>query len=548
MLAQIEGNKIKCYDCYSVKDTLKDFGFKWNKEEKAWESSYHEFLEEELQFLGFEIIKPSEKQAPAELINELKERNPKALDHQLLAAALAIKEKSFLIGDEPGAGKTFTALIYSEYLLAKDLVDIVFIFCPASIKRQWQQEVNKWLNETAFVINGAKKQREKIFWAIRNTNNIKIVILNYELLLTEDVFNFLNSFDRFALVMDEASRVKNPKTKTFKKLYKIASNTEYKLAMTGTPIENSLQEFWGIGYMLKGNKFMSWEDFENNHIYYTEIKPRHLNFYIKKVSGYRNLRRFIAKISPFYIRRKKSDIKQMPLLTEYTREVEQSKLQAKLEDYILQVALEGVKTEMEALTRLSLLRAVADDPRLLLNSDSTYAQKVAKTFEKEIKKAKNNPKIEELKQIIEEHSDKKVIILTQFKRMAKVLYKQFDNAVLVTGDDSNDQKAVKIGQFKNKDYRLLIGTDAITYGMSIDEADVLVNFDIPWSVGKIIQRRDRIYRISSTRPKWVYYLVSEGAEKKVWQILQEKKELFNQVVEGEALGDLRNEILKVLIK
>ncbi|RMD45663.1 MAG: hypothetical protein D6834_03395, partial [Aquificota bacterium] len=121
MLAQIKENKIKCYDCYDVKDALKEIGFRWNKEEKAWESSYSKTLEEFLQELGFEVLKQS-KDIPEQLKNQLKERNPEAFDHQLEAAALAIKEKSFLIGDEPGVGKTFTALIYSEYLLAKNLV------------------------------------------------------------------------------------------------------------------------------------------------------------------------------------------------------------------------------------------------------------------------------------------------------------------------------------------------------------------------------------------------------------------------------------------
>ncbi len=541
MIALVVGDKIKCFDCYSLKEKLKSIGFTFNKDDKSWEIPYSLHVERTIQGLGIEVVK--QKKPSKELVEYLKQRHPEAFDHQIEAASLSIKEKSFFIGDEPGVGKTFTALIYADYLLLNNLVDVVFILCPASIKRQWQQEVNRWLNQTAYVINGTKEQRRKTFLAIKNAKK-RIVIFNYELLLVDDVFKFLNSFENFAIVIDEASRVKNPSTMTFKKLYHLSKKTHYKLAMTGTPIENSLQEFWAIGYLLR--EFMSRQEFETNYVYYTEIKPKNLKFPIKKIAGYKNLKSFIAKISPFYIRRKKTDIKQMPLLTEYTLEIDQTPLQAKLERNIIETAI-TIENTIETLGRVSLLRLVADDPRLLLTSESPYASAVAKEFEEEIRGIKKNLKIDETKEILKEHSDKKVIILTQFKKMANMIFNEFkDDAILITGDDSNDQKAKKVGIFKSRDYRILIGTDALTYGISIDEADVLINFDIPWSVGKIIQRRDRIYRISSTKPKWVYYLVSNGIEKKVWNILAQKRKMFNEVVDGEIYGDLKEEILAVI--
>ncbi len=548
MLAVIKNGKILCYGCYEVKDYLKALGFYWDAENKVWSKEVSNFLLKELKELGVQVItelKPDEK-----LMEELKSLYPFAMPHQIVGTALALQNKSFLLGDEPGVGKTVQGLMYMDYLLGKEIIDFAIVMCPASVKRQWQTEVYKFLQQTLALLTGDKRYRKRLFEeAIKAKYYYPAVIMNYELLL-RDEFEYIMKLKergiRFALILDEASRFKNKDSQTYKKLKEIAKLTEYKLAMTGTPVENHLVEFWAIASILRSG-FMTYKEFEQKHCIVSEVKLPNIKFPIKKVVGYKNLAGFLARISDFYIRRKKADIKEMPPLTEYTIEIELTDLQLKLEDYLTKDIAQARGLSLEQI--ITLLRVINDDPRLLLRSQSEKGHELAIMFRKEIEAFKQNPKIEALYEVLLEHEeDKKILVFTSFAEMAKSLAKEF-NSLLVIGSMNEKERARVIGEFKSRqNRRMLIATDALTYGVSLDEADIVIHFDIPWSVGKLVQRTDRIYRITSTRNKWVYFFVGSGIERKVWEILNSKRQLFNKVVEGHALEDedLRQMLLKAL--
>ncbi len=546
MIAEVRGSTVYAFECYDVKDYLKAYNFRWDPDKRAWVKDLTNGTLRFLQQLGFEIVKPTPKEVSPELYRELKELYPKAFEHQIVGAGLALQERSFLLGDEPGVGKTFTGIIYLDYLLYKGLVKYGLVFCPASIKRQWQQEFHKWVGETALVLEGDPRQRKR-FRKLFFHSRYPVLILNYELLLRKDVQEFLAQIagESFAVVLDEASRVKSPTSKTFRVMKRLLAKTPYKLAMTGTPIENHLGEFWAIGHLLKGQEFMSQEEFEENHCKVIRIRVPYRPYYVPKVVGYKNLRKFLYRVEPFYIRRKKSDVKDMPELVEYEREIPASDIQKLIESRIIELASD--KKGVEELATLQLLRVVADDPSLLLESSSPTAQLIAQEFGMYLQKISKVPKLEELETILEEH-DSKVVVFTSFARMARKIAQHFGKqAIWLTGELSGDEKARRVGLFKSSDEKkILVATDTLTYGISMDEADVLVHFDIPWSVGKLIQRTDRIYRVTSTQGKSVYYLISEGTERKVWEILSSKRSLFSKVVEGEIMGGVKDEIIKAL--
>ena len=546
MLAQVSGDILFCYDCYDVKDYLKGLGFKWNPEKRVWYKK--EFSEKDLKYLktlGFEILTRSKKEVDQTLAQELRQLYPYAFEHQIVASALAIQEKSFLIGDEPGAGKTLTAIIYFDYLLNKGNIDVAVVFCPSSIKRQWRDEVYRFVNEAPVIIEGSPQQRRKLYQLFDSKRTYPLLIANYELVLRDDFYSFLKQLPkgRFALIMDEASRLKNKQSKTFRRMKEIARRTPFKIALTGTPIENSLMEFWAIAHLLRGSEFMSFKEFEKEHVRYFLLELPSRPYPIKKIAGYKNIAKFVAKVEPFYIRRKKSDIREdLPQLVEYTREIELTPLQAEIENFLLEKAKEQEGIALEGV--IQLLRVVGDDPRLLKLSTSDIGKEVYLRFKGEIDKLKTNKKIEELQEVLKEHEGKG-IVFTSFSKMAQIIAKH-TNALLITGQTPQKERARIVGEFKTRDKKVLVATDALTYGASLDEADVVIHFDIPWSVGKLVQRTDRIYRITSKRQKTAYYFISGGIERKVWDILQNKIKLFKEVVEGEALGDLKTEILSLL--
>ncbi len=549
MLAQVEEDKVLCFDCYSVKDYLKKLRFRWDPNRRVWHKEG--VTQQELRYLqslGFEVLYKTKKKVNEDIYNEMRELYPYAFEHQLISASIAVQERAFLIGDEPGAGKTLQAIMFVDYLLYKGYIERAIVFCPSSIKRQWRDEVYRFIKEAPYILEGSPSHRRRIYRLFSMGKEYPLLIANYELIIRDDFFEFLKELEpnAFALVLDEASRVKNKQSKTFKRLREIAKRTNFKIALTGTPIENSLQEFWAIAHILKGKEFMSFAEFERQHVNYYTLNLPHLPYPIKKVRGYKNIAQFIARVEPFYIRRKKEDVrKDMPPLVEYTREIELTPLQREIENYLLEGAKEEKGVALEGV--IQLLRVIGDDPRLLRKSESETGRKVYLKFKDRIDKVKENRKIEELEEILKEHEGK-AIVFTSFSKMAQVLAKSM-NALLITGQTPERERARIIGEFKSKDNRkVLVATDALTYGASLDEADTVVHFDIPWSVGKLVQRTDRIHRITSQRNKTVYYLVSGGVERKVWELLQSKVKLFKDVVEGEALGDMKKEIIALLKK
>ena len=547
MIAQVEDGTVICFDCYKVKDYLKRLGFRWDPERKVWYKIKCSKADlEYLRDLGFEILFKPKKEINEELVSQLRAMYPYAFKHQLVGASLAIEEKSFLIGDEPGVGKTLEAIIYFDYLLFTKKLDYGILMCPSSIKRQWRDEVYRFIGKTPYILEGTPAQRRRTYELFSSGRNYPLLIANYELLLRDDFFEFLKDLEAnaFALILDEASRIKNRQSKTFKRLKDIARRTEYKLALTGTPIENSLMELWAIAHLLRGREFMTFKEFEQEHVRYYVLELPNRSYPIKKVAGYRNIAKFVARVAPFYIRRKKSDVREdLPPLIEQVREIELTPLQKAIEEELVHrarkekgIALEGV---------MQLLRIVGDDPRLLKLSTSEIGREIYFRFKDQIDGFKTNRKIEELENLLQEHEGK-IIVFTSFSNMAGILARHF-KALLITGQTEARERARILGEFKSReDRRVLIATDALTYGASLDEADTVVHFDIPWSVGKLVQRTDRIHRITSTRNKTVYYFVSSGIESKVWEILQNKVKLFKDVVEGEALGNFKREILTLI--
>lgn len=542
MLLEFKDGFIYVYDGYEYKEHLKLLGFWWNSEQKRWERFYDDVVVQHLKRFNPYIVNHIKKQADQTLVEELRQMYPFAMEHQLVGTALAIQNKSFLIGDEPGVGKTLQAIMYIDYLLAKGAISHGIIFCPSSIKRQWRDEFYKFLKVSPFIVEGDRQLRRLIFTQALRKTSYPVLILNYELLLREDVFNFLSSLESYALVFDEASRFKNKDSKTFKLVQALANKTEYKLALTGTPVENHLAEFWAVGFILKG--FMDYKEFEEKHLIVQKVQYANTAFPVKKIIGYKNLRSFLFRIGEFYIRRKKSDIKELPALTEYVRFIELAPLQKQMEEYLKERIASAKGLNLESI--ITLLRVINDDPRLLLASQSEIAQAIVERFKHEIERFKANPKLDELQSIVEEHEGKKILVFTSFAKVAQLIANEF-KALMITGSTDEKTRAKIIWEFKNRDSNILVSTDALTYGVSLDEADIVVHFDIPWSVGKIVQRTERIYRITTARNKWVYFFVGSGIESKVWEILQKKRTLFNQVVEGDVVDEeIKSALLRVL--
>jgi len=163
-------------------------------------------------------------------------------------------------------------------------------------------------------------------------------------------------------------------------------------------------------------------------------------------------------------------------------------------------------------------------------------------------------KLPEVLGVIDELGENKVIIFTQFKTMARIirdymLEHNYRKPLLLTGDNSQEERMRGIEEFKEGKYQVMIATEIFSYGMNLQFADILINYDIPWNPARLNQRIDRIHRIGATRGKIIINLIAEDIEEKVYDVVRSKQDLFDKVVNGEAIDDdsVRKEILQKLI-
>jgi SNF2 family DNA or RNA helicase len=477
-----------------------------------------------------------------------------AMPHQIEAAVNCLSEQYYLIGSEPGTGKTYMSLIVADWLLRHNKIERAIIFCPSSIKKQWQDETGLWISRDSLVVTGTPKKRKEIYDA---ADQYPILIMNYELLQRDDISHLARGA---LLICDEATRFKSSKTKTYRSIKKLTAVSAGCVAMTGTPVENSLTDFWNVIGILHPD-LISYQYFHDNYAVTEEIKLRRRKTTVHKIVGFQNIPDFLRKISPFYIRHKKRDVKAgLPDIIRSNRFLDNTPIQDQCEKELIDIAYgyhnykseEAYDVMEEAHKRgifsvLTLLRLVSDDPRLLKDSTSPAAELV--DVNTDIPDDFSGPKVEELDIILEEHMGQKVIVFTQFSKMAHLLQTDHIGSLIITGEHKEDVRNERLKQFRNSpDHNLLFCTDALAYGVSLDEANVLVNFDVPWAVGKLVQRSERIDRISSTETKYIYNLISTGAEMHVWEVLSAKIQLFKDAVEGEAISDesLRDLLIKKL--
>lgn len=512
MEAHLVGNRIKLYFRYNQRliDKIKAInGRQWHPIERAW--SVPVSAVNIVRRLGFMVDgidrklleKASSKQRRyKELPIILRNRYPFLYPHQNECAVRGIIEKNLVIADDMGLGKSIEALT-----IAKELNKKIIIFCPSSIKDQWQDEAKKWFDLDLQVIKGTPRQR--IY------NNPTGIILNYEL-LSRDYKKIFEYCYGQTVIFDEASYLKNHKAQRHIQSSKL--NPKYSFALTGTPIETKLRDAFNIGNIIVPG-WMPSSEFYDDYCIMEEITTRYKDkrtgedVYkkINAVVGHKNIPRFMKRLTEISIRRLKKDILELPPKTVYKRVIPMSPQQRKLEGFI-KSELEDAKIE-----EFVILAILGNGVELLEKSNSRIAKKVNSNF---VLKA-DSPKLMELLRVMDELSDKKIIIFTRFKKMQPFIAKTLgdDNCIIGNGDTKDKLGLIK--EFEKNECRYLIVTDAFNYGVDIPFGTALINFDIPWNHAKLKQREDRIHRLSSKASVTIINFVSEGIEEYVYSKMME---------------------------
>jgi len=428
-----------------------------------------------------------------------------------------------LLADEMGLGKTVQAIAACELLRRTRDIRRVLVISPASLKGEWEDQIAKFTDLPSHIIQGPRAKRLQQY-----DGSAFFFLANYEQ-VRPDVEEINTTLAPDVIILDEAQRIKNWQTKTATTVKRLKS--PYAFVLTGTPVENRIDEIYSIAQFLDPQLFGPLFRF-NRDFYELDEKGRGI--------GYKNLNRLHDRLQPILLRRRKEDVEgELPGRTVNTYFVPMHKEQTlRYDEYEAKVARLAAmarerplrKEEMERLQQyLACMRMLCDTP-YILDPDCRIS-----------------PKLKELGNILQEimeDGDHKVIIFSEWERMLQLVGAQTDELGLGhawhTGKVPQPQRRAEIRRFKNDpECCLFLSTDSGSLGLNLQVADVVINMDMPWNPAKLEQRIARAWRKHQKRSVQVINLVSEGTiEHRMLPLLEQKRALAAGVVDGKGDNEM----------
>lgn len=404
-----------------------------------------------------------------------------------------------ILADEMGLGKTIQTIAF--LLSNKDKKSIVIT--PTALIYNWKNELEKFAPTLKVgLLHAAKSEREKI---LDNIDNYDVILTTYTT-YKNDIDKYKNiNFDY--CIIDEAQNIKNPDAIITKAIKNV--NAKVKFALTGTPIENNLMELWSIfdfimpGYLYNKSKFKS--IFVNNDKNIIELK---------------NL------IKPFILRRTKKEV-----ITELPDKIEQ-KIIIDLEkehkraykgyvNLITRKIKENNQDNITVFSYLTKLRQLCLSPELMVKN---YQGR--------------NSKLDVLINIINDSSDEKILVFSQFTKVLEVIGKRLNEENIsysyLDGKTSAKDRVKLVEEFNTNNNKVfLISLKAGGTGLNLTSANIVVHFDPWWNPAVEDQASDRAHRIGQKNVVNVIKLIAKGtAEERVINLQETKKELIEDVING----------------
>jgi len=438
--------------------------------------------------------------------------------YQRTGALFAAKAGRCLIADEMGLGKTIQAIAAVEILARTMGLERVLIVAPTSLKHQWQQEIAKFTDRTTHVIEGLSTRRAQGYAA-----ESFYKITNYEVVHRD--LDLIGQWRPELVILDEAQRIKNWKTRTAQSVKRLAP--EYALVLTGTPLENRLEELHSIVEFVDRFRLGPMFRFLDEHQHVDETG---------RVVGYRNLSKITETLAPILVRRTKSEVlPELPERLEKRLFVPMTEQQKRHHEENREIVAQIV-----AKWRRFGFLSEADQRRLMIalqnmrmSCDSTYLLD---------KQTDYGVKADELIELLGEmlERDAKVVVFSQWVRMHELVTARLKRKkwgyVFFHGGVPGPQRKHLIRQFReDADCRLFLSTDAGGVGLNLQHAQAVVNLDLPWNPAGLEQRIGRVHRLGQHRPVRVVHLISQGTiEEGMLSLLNFKMAMFAGILDSGA--------------
>lgn len=428
------------------------------------------------------------------------------------------------LADDMGLGKTLQAI---ALMLSRGKRGASLVIAPASVLLNWKNEIERFAPSlTAVVMYNTDQDRKTI---VEAATSFDVVLTTYGLLINEA--ELLASKTWNTIILDEAHTIKNKETKMSKAAMEL--NGEFRLLLTGTPIQNHLSEIWNLFQFANPGLLGSFQHFNDSF-----IQP------IEKGEDKQRQKQLKKILQPFLLRRTKSQVlEELPEKTEITLSVELSAEERALYENLRQQALLNIEGAsggaMQALAEITRLRQAACHPALV-NKKLNIASSKTQAF---------LHLIDEL--ITNNH---RALVFSQFTSHLALIRQELDalniDYLYLDGSLSVNERTDLVKQFQTGDQPLfLISLKAGGTGLNLTAADYVIHLDPWWNPAIEDQASDRAHRIGQTRPVTIYRLISEQTiEEKIIRLHQTKKSLADSLLDGSDMAHklTKEEMLELL--
>jgi len=438
------------------------------------------------------------------------------LEHQKIAIEKLTGSKRFILADDMGLGKTTSTIIAALETGVKKIL----IICPASLKINWQREIENYTDRSVYIAEGKHFSTEHDFVIV----NYDILKNFYDLKDKEKSEIYKSNFD--LIILDEAHYVSNGQAARTKLVNSFSKSCERVWLLTGTPMTNRPMNYFNLLSLVESPVSQNWLAYAIRYCGGYQFKSG--NRKIWNTSGASNLEELRDRTSKQVLRRLKTDVLDLPekiITPVYLR------LKSKLYEGLMGEYYDWYNKNPDESSSLTV--------------QFSKLMKVRQVIAEE----KINDTIELAENILEQN--KKVIIFTNFTETLNRIADHFGKqAVRLDGSTSKPQRQYVVDQFQdNEKIKVFVGNMvAAGVGITLTAAEAVIMNDLSFVPGHLLQAEDRAYRYGQNNSVSVYYpLFDNTIEAIIYDMVNQKKQNINTVM-GDDLEDKGDFIANIMNK
>jgi SWI/SNF-related matrix-associated actin-dependent regulator 1 of chromatin subfamily A len=427
------------------------------------------------------------------------------LSHQKEAIEKLLGSRRYILADDMGLGKTTSTILAALETGAKKIL----IVCPASLKINWQREIENYSDRSVYICEGKKFSTEHDF-----------VIVNYDIIKNfhdpkniDESLIIQSNFD--LVVLDEAHMISNSQAQRTKVINNFVKSIKYVWLLTGTPMTSRPMNYYNLLSIIESPVAQNWMAYAIRYCQGYQFKAG--NRKVWNVSGASNLEELRDRTSKQVLRRLKEDVLDLPekIITPIylkLKSKEYEEVMGEYHDWYFKNPEESSSLTVQFSKLMKVRKIIANE-------------KVSQT-------------IEITENILEQ--GKKVIIFTNFTDTLQLIHNHFKKeSVYLDGSCSKQQRQYAVDQFQeNEKIKVFVGNlRAAGVGLTLTSAEVVIMNDLSFVPAEHSQAEDRAYRYGQKNNVLVYYpLFDNTIEGVIYDILNNKKQVIRTV-----LGDTNTE-------